>query len=131
MPEQTTTVFGGGGTAGCPGEDATVTVPAGAVPNGTKIVCSKPNLNGLPNGTFRLGGLGDRYVSFAFTDANGNPITSFNPPVTVCFDLSLSDIANVFPYFFIDQWKNGQWVRVPFDFVPGVPLKVCTTMSSW
>jgi len=78
-----------------------------------------------------LGGVGDRYVAFAFTDANGNPITSFNPPITVCFNLTDADLANVYPFFYIDQWQNGQWVRVPFNWVAGTPPRVCTTVSSW
>ena len=132
-PSQTSTVSdsAAGGTAGCPGGDATATIPSGSVPSGTKVTCSKPNLNGLPNGTFRLGGVGDRYDALSFTDANGNPITSFNPPVTVCFNLTDADLANVNPYFYIDQWINGQWARVPFNWVAGTPNKVCTTVSSW
>jgi hypothetical protein len=98
---------------------------------GTQVACSKPNLNGLPNGTFRLGGVGDKYDAFAFTDPNGNPITSFNPPITVCFNLSVADLANVYPYFWIDQWINGQWVRSPFDGMSRTPTTICTMVSSW
>jgi hypothetical protein len=126
-----------GGSLDSPGSDATVTVPSNTVPDDTTLSISQPYPNGLPRGTFVLRGDGDHLDAVSFTDANGNPITSFSGNVTLCFNLTPDEVANAggAQNLSIQLWNGGSWVTVPMTatapVLPATTTQVCTQFSSF
>jgi len=78
-----------------------------------------------------LRGDGDHWDAVSVTDANGNPITSFNPPLTFCFNLTNDEVAHAYPSLSIQKWDGGKWVDVAATFTAGTPNKLCTTTAGW
>ncbi|MBI3914800.1 MAG: hypothetical protein HY327_11535 [Chloroflexi bacterium] len=106
-PPVTGPVGTGGGTTTL--GDATVTVPAGAVPNGSTISVGKPNPNSLPDkGGFRIPG--GNLLAISVIGPDGKPITSgFNPKIKICFTLPAAVVQQVGGAGMVTiDWFNSQ-----------------------
>ena len=88
---------GPGGTfVNSPGGDftfngGTVSVPPGAVPDGTQLFADFTRFPPQVNGMWSLNGV----VDITLIGPGGNPITSFNPPLEVCLPYTAEDLAQV------------------------------------
>jgi hypothetical protein len=125
--------YTGGATGGdfnSPGVEATVTFGPGVLTDGTKITIGRPYPNGLPKPSFKVVGDGDHLIGLELTDANGKPITSVTGNVTICFNLSASEIANAYPALTMQMWDGGKWVTLNATLNTSTG-KFCATVQGW
>lgn len=108
-----------------------MTFGSGLLADGTTLGLQRSYPNGLPKPTFVVRGDGDHYVGLLLTDPSGNPITSFTGNVTVCFNLSASEVSGATGPLTIQMWDGGKWVDVTTTFTAGTPNKLCATVSEW
>jgi hypothetical protein len=112
---------------------ASVTFPANSVPNGSMLTISQVNQSQLPGtGGFRLGSV---VYQFSMTGPDGKPITTFSPPIQVCFTLSAAEIAALGGVTnqgnLAIQWFNsatGKWETQTTTQTTGTN-QFCTTVS--
>lgn len=118
------------GTVPGAGGDTSVTVGPDAVPAGTTLITTLFYPNGIPHGAFRT--IYNHVVAVSFLGADGQPITTLNAPIQVCFQLGADDVAAaggpdriVIEWW---DWLHGKWVALPTS--PGTqPNQFCAPAS--
>jgi hypothetical protein len=115
-------------TVACDAGGASVTLPAGSVPStGNYDVLVEKVASGIPAVPGGLSLLGTSY-DFRCWDSDGNPVTTFDQPVTITINYDVADLNGMSEDSLLIYWYNTEtsaWEAV----VPSVVDKVNHTVT--
>lgn len=110
-------------------ESVSIEIPAGAVERQTRFLVRQidelPEDKPIPEGTVRVGNRS--YVFEATDEETGEPVTSFAQPLTIIFQLTPQEIADVADEIVVAFWNGTEWIQVPTTVDPETGQVVAVT----